>query len=1839
MALVLACATTAIAAPNFVPAPGSPYGTGGDTEPYSAMPGNFNGDALTDLVVVNGNASTVQIFDQVAGNGGFGLAATGFASSGGPNVAAVADFNGDGRQDLAVPNFLDNTVSVYRQQPDGTFAQEGAAISVTSPTWIATGDLNGDGRTDLAVSAYPGTVAIILRNNANTGFKAPTTSPSDPAHGTTEARALAIGDFDGANGPDIAVTNPDFDNVGVLLNQGGGVFNVAHTATHPVGDDPLYITAAKLDGDTTPDVAVTNFNADTVSVLSGATFSNITGSPFAVGDGPEGIATADFDGSGRQDLVVANLNSGSFTLLRNDGATFTRTQDVPLTQTGAIGISTGLYNDGDLTPDVAVTSVAGASDHVSVFLNKQSPTASTGGASAISQTGATLNGTVNPQRGDTDAHFEYGTTTAYGSTAPAGGEIPVGTDAGDHAVSRAIDGLTANTTYHYRIVASSFGGTVAGADSTFTTLAPGQQPPPPPPPPHEGAPAPPGSIGSGPPQAYLVAPTEVAAGTPTVLSAQGSTPAADLVSFKLDLDGSGNYATDLGPQRSLQTVFTHSGDIKVGLRVTDNQGRVDTVRRTVHVTSPPLYGFSFSPSDPDIGDQVTFKIRQLIDNPASPGAPLVRDLPDGTITTMTYGDGSKPTGNVEGIRIVGRAASPNGTFTHSYDKTGTYKVHVTVDDGHGYQQALDATVGVNHNFNYQPAITTPTTTVDQGSCVQFANATGDALGIHEAGTPRTIDADPKNLIPVVAPDLGMLRMGGLNFDANIKPNINTIKAGTLSFGNPLAQLTFTNANLALQFNGRRTKTRQAEPTVTYAADDVCRTWDQLNRIAINIPPPPTASRETKWASLPSCGGTKLQTYSGESTLNPDLVSKTEIDTRHTWFSINRWDFGDGTTSGSPEYYPSLPVVHPYNKAGNYTVKLSTTFPRNLDNQAALWNAGCTAGKPLDATKPDDRFLTRTTQLNLHVKAHFARIRSRGLSMTTDQGYFEETDFPGVYETSGSIYLNTRRANGKIFDDQGRLDPDQYVGNANGVIIVAPRGGPLKVVPDNGEIIGAADLYWMNNAQQLQLGPMPTTIKGTPGLVIPPDSGGGAHDFGIFDKPPATLGSGAGFPINWAHPILRESGGGTLEVNVHLPPPLGPNGQGSDETVSRTVNGTGRAVKVRGLFDDFEVDIPPIELIPGKVSFEGGKLSHHSRAVFPDAQWTAQGALKVFKFDVDMSPKAAGPGCRIHGGIGFDDNAKLLYAGAAVKGLKIPIPNPPAPNPVSAFADPAFNIFPGADTRPLDIYGCITYEDYPEGDAFQIVGCAGLLFAGDGVNVPSTEKIPFCPNQLGDEYFALNDHNAGPLVNGSRLMKGVVVRVSGDLGLGPDHYRVLKAYVELRTDPFDIAYKAHYGQDFEAAGGRVSIAADINGNFHSVDDWYIAGQGDVTQNIICPPFLGCLSEKISLIGSSQGLGGCVSIHFVSMGGVVRFKPLKIEPLVPCDMEDLVRDLGVTIQRGLPTGEDMLRRPGDPTAVTSAVQSGPVTMAGGAPYSMVVVNGQGASPQVQVHDPDGNLVLDDTGAAVQSLDEQQQRKQTPQGILHNDGSQYHDQQIDMRNSTIVFLRTPKKGKYTITAKPGSAPITAISHADALPGEQAKADVQSAQAQQQKKGSAKEEMLAIRAALAPSSKMAILEQSQKISHQIAEIQSQASGRAVAAQVSRHIRFTPALGPAEKRTLVGVISRKGIPVKRIVLGSYRSPSPPKAGKVRKLRVKRKGSRFTISWKPAKNAQQYEIRFAMRRGLATNRSVGAKKHKLVISNAFAKRYGATVTVRAIGPLLSRGPAAKKRVKPAKLKRIKHFVL
>ena len=89
------------------------------------------------------------------------------------------------------------------------------------------------------------------------------------------------------------------------------------------------------------------------------------------------------------------------------------------------------------------------------------PLVITGGATNVTQSAATLNGTIFPNGLSTTYYFEWGMTTAYGNTASS---QFAGSGTGSVAVSANISGLTKDAAYHYHLVAANSAGTGYGSD-------------------------------------------------------------------------------------------------------------------------------------------------------------------------------------------------------------------------------------------------------------------------------------------------------------------------------------------------------------------------------------------------------------------------------------------------------------------------------------------------------------------------------------------------------------------------------------------------------------------------------------------------------------------------------------------------------------------------------------------------------------------------------------------------------------------------------------------------------------------------------------------------------------------------------------------------------------------------------------------------------------------------------------------------------------------------------------------------------------------------------------------------------------------------------------------------------------------------------------------------------------------------------------------------------------------------------------------------------------------------------------------------------------------------------
>jgi hypothetical protein len=223
--------------------------------------GDVNGDGKADIVVANraypdghgGEANgDVAVFMNM---GGGSFVANNYAAGTSPTAVAIADLNGDGKPDLAVPS--GTAVSVLLNNGDGTFAPAASFGIGTSPYSVAVADLNGDGKPDLAVANGSAYGASVLMNIGGGTFAA-------AVDYVTDYGAVLVGDLNGDGKPDLVAgeqyTSASCQTLEILLNAGNGTFGAPVLVP-----SPGYVTLGDLNQDGKLDLVA--FNVDGVALL------------------------------------------------------------------------------------------------------------------------------------------------------------------------------------------------------------------------------------------------------------------------------------------------------------------------------------------------------------------------------------------------------------------------------------------------------------------------------------------------------------------------------------------------------------------------------------------------------------------------------------------------------------------------------------------------------------------------------------------------------------------------------------------------------------------------------------------------------------------------------------------------------------------------------------------------------------------------------------------------------------------------------------------------------------------------------------------------------------------------------------------------------------------------------------------------------------------------------------------------------------------------------------------------------------------------------------------------------------------------------------------------------------------------------------------------------------------------------------------------------------------------------------------------------------------------------------------------------------------------------------
>jgi hypothetical protein len=241
-----------------------------------------------------------------------------FGTGNAPAGVVAGDFNHDGRVDIAVSNFSDNTVSVLLGTGGGSFLPKVDYATGVSPTTLITSDFRGIGRTDLAVinqydgRGTPGSVSILL-GNGNGTFKSHVDYPVG-----NYPIGIVAGDFNGDKKLDLAIVNDYDSTVSILFGNGNGTFK--SQVVVPVGMDPTSIGIGDFDGDGKPDLITSNASGTVTVLLSkgDGTFSRVDTLNGLFPANYSELVVSDFNQDHKLDVVISSI-SGPLLFLQGEG--------------------------------------------------------------------------------------------------------------------------------------------------------------------------------------------------------------------------------------------------------------------------------------------------------------------------------------------------------------------------------------------------------------------------------------------------------------------------------------------------------------------------------------------------------------------------------------------------------------------------------------------------------------------------------------------------------------------------------------------------------------------------------------------------------------------------------------------------------------------------------------------------------------------------------------------------------------------------------------------------------------------------------------------------------------------------------------------------------------------------------------------------------------------------------------------------------------------------------------------------------------------------------------------------------------------------------------------------------------------------------------------------------------------------------------------------------------------------------------------------------------------------------------------------------------------------------
>jgi hypothetical protein len=324
------------------------------SRPYQVVTAKLTNSGNVDLVVADYVTSQIVV---LLGNGDGTFRKSTTFSIAVPIALAVGDFNNDDKEDLAVVEYGgtgESVIAILLGDGTGKFRQSASYPSGVETTGVAVADFNGDGNQDVAVANNAGNVMVFFGTGKGT-LKKPTTY-NLPGH--TIPYGIAAGDLNGDHSPDLAVAEDGAGSVAILLNDGTGKF-LKPVTYNAGGGEAVDVQIADLRNNGDQDLVIANASQGLVVLLNkgNGTFGQPAIYPPTCQDcvAPMACVVADFNLDNKLDVACATNIDDSYLFYGKGKGKFG--PSIPIDDTihfqGGFSIASGDFKNHG-APDLAI---------------------------------------------------------------------------------------------------------------------------------------------------------------------------------------------------------------------------------------------------------------------------------------------------------------------------------------------------------------------------------------------------------------------------------------------------------------------------------------------------------------------------------------------------------------------------------------------------------------------------------------------------------------------------------------------------------------------------------------------------------------------------------------------------------------------------------------------------------------------------------------------------------------------------------------------------------------------------------------------------------------------------------------------------------------------------------------------------------------------------------------------------------------------------------------------------------------------------------------------------------------------------------------------------------------------------------------------------------------------------------------------------------------------------------------------------------------------------------------------------------------------------------------------